>query len=184
MPHHFQRHQCFQRRCIPLWKEDCSAQGCTPALMEKSSSNCRRGWNNSVPSGMWGGIIQPTGVELSVALRLATQEPQKRFVSPDPCTAKGGQFIYLFFIYLFEPADYQLLHIRWNTLLVVLGPDPKLDQASRDQSWGPELSSKSRRQRASRCMLVRKKAVAIFSLTMSPNMKYWRSFLGFAGKKN
>lgn len=143
MPHHFQSHQCFQRRCIPLGKEDCSAEGCTPAPMEKSSSNCRHRWNNSVPSGMRGGSSSKR-VELSVAfMPCHSGAPEKRFVSPDLCTAEDGRFIYLFFIYLFEPADCQLLHTRWNTHLVILGPDPKLDQASRDQSRGPELSSKS-----------------------------------------
>lgn len=40
--HHFQSHQRFQRRCKALGNEDSSDEGRTPALMEKSSSNCRR----------------------------------------------------------------------------------------------------------------------------------------------
>lgn len=52
-------------------------------------------------------------VELSVAfMPCHSGAPEKRFVSPDLCTAEDGRFIYLFFIYLFEPADCQLLHTR------------------------------------------------------------------------
>lgn len=40
--HYFQSHQRFQRRCKALGNEESSDEDCTAALMEKTSSNCRR----------------------------------------------------------------------------------------------------------------------------------------------